>query len=658
MKSLHSSSLTIWTSSLLTATLVLFPVSLSAVSGNWDVDSGGLWSDPGNWDNGGPTSPGTSPGDVVNITRLYDEPYTSGSSRVIQLNGEYTMGSLSIGTSNGYYELKGSAGNLLIMDNDGEQAQIYLKQVSSAQSNPVYASGVNVRVTAGGLRITKEGTGSNLYFGTASSSAYGTIANTTNDLQWLTLSTLNTSTTGNFQVLSVISDGKTEDRPDAQLGLIIDSFGGTATTFVGSANTNTYSGGTILRNGYAKPHNSNAFGTGLITIGDSLTSSNIQLSTQNNGTVIANNMVVSSQASDDYSITITLPLGNSRVEYSGNVDIQRKVTFSSSQPTSHLVFSGVLSGSGHVSLTGNAGGTEISGNNSAFSGGFTMTGNSRLIIGHQNALGTGKLTLGSAQAQIPQLDASSDLRIATSNAIDWKVDIIFIGSHSLNMGDGNVELGRVSGTSTSRKVTVMDSLLGFDGVISSTNGYGLTKAGDGILELNGANSYTGATLIEAGTLQGKGSLAGNLTIKKGATLSTNKDEFEAGVLEIAGALLLETDATFQFVFDSEVAGSGGVSANGVTLDGAILQLFDLSEGTIAKNTIFTVIENTSGSAIVGTFAGVEEGSTITVGSQSFIVSYVGGTGNDLVLTAIPEPSTIALISAFSLLGVTYVRRRK
>jgi hypothetical protein len=45
-----------------------------------------------------------------------------------------------------------------------------------------------------------------------------------------------------------------------------------------------------------------------------------------------------------------------------------------------------------------------------------------------------------------------------------------------------------------------------------------------------------------------------------------------------------------------------------------------------------VIKNTSGGAIAGTFANLADGSTFTVGSNTFKANYEGGDGNDLTLT--------------------------
>lgn len=62
---------------------------------------------------------------------------------------------------------------------------------------------------------------------------------------------------------------------------------------------------------------------------------------------------------------------------------------------------------------------------------------------------------------------------------------------------------------------------------------------------------------------------------------------------------------------------------------------ELHGGTLEAGTAFTAISNTSADPIVGAFSNLADGSALTVGSNTYQVSYEGGSGNDLTLTMSP-----------------------
>ena len=61
---------------------------------------------------------------------------------------------------------------------------------------------------------------------------------------------------------------------------------------------------------------------------------------------------------------------------------------------------------------------------------------------------------------------------------------------------------------------------------------------------------------------------------------------------------------------------------------------DSGTATLASGTAFILINNTANSPIIGAFSNLADGSTLTVGSNTYLVSYEGGTGNDLTLTVV------------------------
>jgi hypothetical protein len=102
--------------------------------------------------------------------------------------------------------------------------------------------------------------------------------------------------------------------------------------------------------------------------------------------------------------------------------------------------------------------------------------------------------------------------------------------------------------------------------------------------------------------------------------------------------------------------TGGVSLNGATLQGSLLNGF-----TPAPNDLFFIILNDGTDPVSGQFA---EGNLVFIDLQAFAVSYEGDSttnsvtgGNDVVLQLVPEPTT-ATITAIGALLLTARRRAR
>jgi len=123
-------------------------------------------------------------------------------------------------------------------------------------------------------------------------------------------------------------------------------------------------------------------------------------------------------------------------------------------------------------------------------GNVTVSGGT-LRLGAANAIGNGNtliLTGGSLDSSV------ASLVNAGNNPQSWNGNFGFVGSQSLDLGLGPVTMN------ASRIVTVNASTLTVGGGIAGNN-FSLTKAGAGTLVVNGANTYTGGTVISNGVLQ-------------------------------------------------------------------------------------------------------------------------------------------------------------
>jgi autotransporter-associated beta strand protein len=227
-------------------------------------------------------------------------------------------------------------------------------------------------------------------------------------------------------------------------------------------------------------------------------------------------------------------------------------------------------------------------------------------------------------------------------------------------GEGDVYLGANNLTVGSNNMDTIFSGIVQDGGIGA--GGSLTKIGSGTLDLTGANTYTGGTTVNSGTLlvnnsTGSGTGSGAVQVA-GGTLGGNGKIAGAvivgtgsggralispgaslGTLTIESALTLNSDAIYRFELNSTTAVADKIAANVVTLNRAGFLFADLGVGKLALGTTFVVIDNTSNSAISGAFSNLGDNSEFSNNGNTYAVSYEGGTGNDLTLTVVPEPST-------------------
>ncbi len=176
-------------------------------------------------------------------------------------------------------------------------------------------------------------------------------------------------------------------------------------------------------------------------------------------------------------------------------------------------------------------------------------------------------------------------------------------------------------------ITIATPLL-HDSSLGSTPDGGLTKVGTGILTLTASSTYTGNTIVKAGTLEIAGGIGNSGTslidIQAGSaalkTVNVNKTN-----LNISTA----TSAIFEVANGTHILGA--ISGNGTTqLDaGANLTAVSICQGTL-----------------------------ILAPNATLSIAAIPGGPAASVITPVPEPSTVALLGMTALSFLAYAWRRR
>lgn len=229
-----------------------------------------------------------------------------------------------------------------------------------------------------------------------------------------------------------------------------------------------------------------------------------------------------------------------------------------------------------------------------------------------------------------------------------------------NSADGTLFVGRNDGSKGTLTV---------NGILSRLS-TALLRVGNG--NSGGVDNSTGT-----GLLAGTGSIVttgAGVQIGAHGTITGGTKE-SVGALSITGAVAFSAGGTLYANFDA-AGNADRLNINGtVDITGAVLDGEFAAGAPTGTDTRFWLINNDGTDAITGTFANAaatsansalypDAGGYVTIGSQEFAVFYGANFdtnaltgGNDLLLSAVPEPGSSTLLAGLALLGLTRRRSR-
>ena len=583
---------------------------------------------------------------TVNTLNQSDSGGTGGAtidtaSNTLQTNGILVgtgAGDLTIGTAVDSGTLKSAtSGGELVLQNFGNLT------INAVIADNTTASSV---MKAGSGTATLSG--ANTYTGTTTVTAGTLSLNNENALQ---NSTLDTGTSGSQQVTFgaganynigglkgaddlVLSGGKNifvgSNNSDTTFSGVLNvvSGGGGTLTKVGDG-TLTLSGANTHTATYIGIANGADAGTVSIEKNSALGLDRVEFGaggTVNlgvDGLVVNNNFFIYNRTSNnDRIIRLDLDGSNTGV-LTGFFDIRKTGVFAADVGADDtLTFSGQLrTGAGSGGLKKNGLGTLVLTNRSnSYSGGTTVNAGILSLNGANSTvslIGDGTLTINAGAQVDAYVNAFGTTYqnaivinggILNSAAADSHINTVVMtggqitgsqfnphGNFTINASANQALISsNVSLAAANIDFNVGDGAQASDllvsGVISSGNG--LSKSGAGTMTLSGANTYTGATTISAGTLQlGDGSTTGTLSassaisVGSGATFAVNRSSAATQGTDFSSAAITGAGGFTQAGSGTTILNATNTYTGGTTVSAGTLRLVNSASGDAIRGSV-------------------------------------------------------------------------
>jgi len=626
------------------ATVLLLGHSAHAASETWTGASGGDWSAVGNWS---PTKPGSADTAVFN-TNISSVTNSSGTNQSItSISFDTAAGSITIGSTGGNSLLLTTAGTI---------------QILSTLAGTGHTETINAPLGIGaGTTAATYTFGNNSADNTSTLNFGGTISGSTTSTVALTL---NGANTGANTINGNISNGTSSALSVTKSG---------AGTWVLSG-TNTYTGATTVSAGTlsltgtltGSGVTTSANGTGIFSESSTgvISGATGSFTQSSNGTsVLAGNNTYGGAttvnagtldiggSSSTGSVTgSALVLGGGTLSYTttgSGTQTFTGTTFTSGQSTINVVSGDTVAlkainrGIGSTIDFGNSAGsvsTTSTGTNGILGGYATFQGNTWAVGGGViTGLASGSYT--AATAGTTAVSSTNNIDFQASNTTAWagtqtlnslRFNTSTAGTLTLSgtLIDGTGGILVTSAVGSNLSTITGGTLEGANGqdlvaivndaggltigsiIANNTASTGLTKSGTGTLTLTAANTYTGATTIDAGTLILTGTITSSsssvTTVANGSGIIL---ETNTGVISGASTTFTQSsNGTSVLAGNNTYGGATAVNSGTLTLSGSN-STSSVTVGGLNAATVATLNINNAGAIGTGALT-INAGSTI------------------------------------------------
>ena len=404
-----------------------------------------------------------------------------------------------------------------------------------------------------------------------------------------------------------------------------------------SGTNNTYAGATIINGGDLWVDYTNGLGN---TTLPAIVNNGATLILRNNVAIGLKPLTLSGNG---YAFGALVADGNN--SWAGDITLASSATINCFFAGNNLTLSGAISGPGALTLNG--------------AGTVTLTGSTANTYGGITHVSAGTLALNKTlfDQTIPHdLIIDGTVTYLNNNQVPNSANVTINGLLNLNNfveglgtinGNGNITFG----TGLLDMYDTTDCIFG--GGMSGTGVTGIEQFGTSKITLNGNNTYTGTTRVASGELVINGlqpqsavrvdagaTLGGAGTVGAIAANGRISPGNSPGILTSSN-VIFSASGNFTVELTGPNPGVGGYDQLNVrgtnNLANATLTVLPLFTTPVAIGQQFIILNNDGVDAITGTFNGLPEGAGITTNGFKFKISYLGNTGNAVVLTLTNVP---------------------